>query len=435
VDEYFEPSSPHDVAYIISLMGPTLTFDKSFLQSLNADEATWLDQFFSCNITPLFFIETLADIEKEVHRGKTPEQVVGALAYKTPDMHRVMNPFHGWLIPAELSGIHQVDMTGRMYQINGSAVALGGRKGVVFRPTREEEAFQRWQQGEFLDLERQIAKAWRRSVTAIDHSKHYEFFNKVFEKSRKPRNLVEAKNFTDSILDSMDPLDSLSFGMLLFGIPSQSQLAVLQRWRQAGMPAVGNFTPYFRHALGVELFFHLAVAADLISRIRPTGKADNKVDVAYLFYLPFCRIFASSDNLHERTVPLFLRLDQSFVKGPDLKAALRAIDEHYDRFPADLKARGFYAYADTPPEDTSFFVTQLWDKHVPHWREQKAKHKKLTPEQQQALMDLVKKLSTESTPASEAERPKSIEDVAFVHVERKIMRSKGKWTRVPPEAK
>lgn len=113
VDEHFEPSSPYDVAYIIGLMGPTLTFDKSFLQSLNADEATWLDQFFSCNITPLFFIETLADIEKEVHRGKTPEQLVGALAYKTPDMHRVMNPFHGWLIPSELFGIQQVDMTGR----------------------------------------------------------------------------------------------------------------------------------------------------------------------------------------------------------------------------------------------------------------------------------------------------------------------------------
>lgn len=170
-------------------MGPTLTFDKSFLQSLNADEATWLDQFFSCNITPLLFIETLADIEKEVHRGKPPEQVVGALAYKTPDMHRVMNPFHGWLIPAELFGIHQVDMTGRMYQINVSAVALGGHNGVVFRPTREEEAFQRWQRGEFLDLERQIAKAWRRSVTAIDHSKHYEFFNRVLEKSRKPKDL------------------------------------------------------------------------------------------------------------------------------------------------------------------------------------------------------------------------------------------------------
>ena len=49
------------------MLGPILIFDKSTLQSLNVDEAVWLDNFFMTNITPLFFIETLADLEK---RGK-----------------------------------------------------------------------------------------------------------------------------------------------------------------------------------------------------------------------------------------------------------------------------------------------------------------------------------------------------------------------------
>lgn len=39
------------------------------------------------------------------------------------------------------------------------------------------------------------------------------------------------------------------------------------------------------HMFSVDFFFHLAIAADLISR--PEGKADNKVDIAYLYYLPF----------------------------------------------------------------------------------------------------------------------------------------------------
>ena len=47
-------------------LGPILIFDKSTLQGLNVDEAVWLDNFFMANITPLFFIETLADLEKEV---------------------------------------------------------------------------------------------------------------------------------------------------------------------------------------------------------------------------------------------------------------------------------------------------------------------------------------------------------------------------------
>jgi hypothetical protein len=65
-------------------MGPILIFDKSTLQSLNPDEALWLDNFFYTNITPLFFIETLADLEKHVKAGRTPEQVVRSLADKTP---------------------------------------------------------------------------------------------------------------------------------------------------------------------------------------------------------------------------------------------------------------------------------------------------------------------------------------------------------------
>ena len=66
--------------------GPILIFDKSALQALSVDETNWLDNFFLTNITPIFYAETLADLEKEVHAGRTPEEVVGQLAVKTPDM-------------------------------------------------------------------------------------------------------------------------------------------------------------------------------------------------------------------------------------------------------------------------------------------------------------------------------------------------------------
>jgi hypothetical protein len=56
--------------------GPILLFDKSMLQSLSVDEAVWLDTFYFPCITPLFFTETLADLEKEVQKGRSPEDVV-----------------------------------------------------------------------------------------------------------------------------------------------------------------------------------------------------------------------------------------------------------------------------------------------------------------------------------------------------------------------
>lgn len=44
--------------------GPILIFDKSLLEALSLDEVVWLGQFYRINMTPLFFVETLADLEK-----------------------------------------------------------------------------------------------------------------------------------------------------------------------------------------------------------------------------------------------------------------------------------------------------------------------------------------------------------------------------------
>jgi len=73
----------------------------------------WLDNFFRTNITPLFFIEVLADLEKQVRAGRTPEEIVGNLAYKTPDVQASPNAHHGTLLSAELSGLDTIPMDGR----------------------------------------------------------------------------------------------------------------------------------------------------------------------------------------------------------------------------------------------------------------------------------------------------------------------------------
>jgi hypothetical protein len=414
--------------------GPTLTFDKSFLQGLSTDESVWLDHFFACNVTPLFFIETLADIEKEVHKGRTPEQIVGSLAEKTPDMNGLVNPFHLSLLESELLAGATFGMDGRMLKARPQVVTLNDQTGVVYKISPEEEAFIRWQRREFLDLERQTAKAWRKSVTGIDHSAVYKAFGSMFNRIPKPKNGEEAKRTAEALIDNVDPENAFPFGMSLLSIGRQAQAYVMQRWIAAGKKPIREFAPYFRHVLSVDLFFYLAIASDLISRVRPKGKADNMVDVAYAYYLPFCKIFTSSDTLHERVIPLFLREDQTFIKGTDLKGDLRKLDEYYDGFPEEKKARGFHALAPHPPEDTSFLVTQLWDKYRPDWREE-AKREELAPELQKALLELLKKIKYQSKPLPEgAPQPRGIEDIQYIHDERPIFRKKGKWTRVPPEA-
>lgn len=146
--------------------GPILIFDKSTLQALNPDEANWFDNFFLTNITPIFYIETLADLEKAVHAGRTPEEIVGNLAVKTPDMQSSPAIHHTKLLGAELYGLETVVMDGRILRAGGKVVTLDGKSGVFFEKSQEEEALYRWQEHEFLDLERQIAKAWRREPSS-----------------------------------------------------------------------------------------------------------------------------------------------------------------------------------------------------------------------------------------------------------------------------
>lgn len=84
--------------------GPITIFDKSALQLLNIDEACLFGHFYRVNLTPVFFVETLADLEKEVAKGRTPEQVVGSLAFRTAGMTADANVHHSRICLTELMG-------------------------------------------------------------------------------------------------------------------------------------------------------------------------------------------------------------------------------------------------------------------------------------------------------------------------------------------
>ena len=127
-------------------------FDKSVLQSLSVDEAVWLDTFYFPCITPVFFTETLADLEKEVRKGRTPEEVVGNLAEKTP-IGGAINVYHHTLSVNELLG-RTVELRHVPVVPGGNPVnAPNGRRAVVYDAPPEVAALGRWQEHDFLDVE------------------------------------------------------------------------------------------------------------------------------------------------------------------------------------------------------------------------------------------------------------------------------------------
>src|SRR5713226_7388381 len=92
--------------------GPILIFDKSLLEALSPDEAVWLGQFYSVNMTPLFFVEVLADLELvDIPKGRTAERIVARLAEKTSVLTVDANAHHDRMCEGELLG-YEVEMNG-----------------------------------------------------------------------------------------------------------------------------------------------------------------------------------------------------------------------------------------------------------------------------------------------------------------------------------
>src|ERR1035438_4245535 len=133
-------------------MGPIALFDKSFLQSLSLDEAVFFDRFFLSVICPLFYVETLADLEKHVREGRTPEQEVGIIADKVPEMSGYPCAYHIDLGAATLFGAN-IPLNGRIPTAGGRPVKVDGKSGFVHEESAAAQAFRRWQEREFLRSE------------------------------------------------------------------------------------------------------------------------------------------------------------------------------------------------------------------------------------------------------------------------------------------
>jgi len=342
-----------------------LIFDKSTLQSFDPNDAVWLDNFFRAVITSPFLLETMADLEKENKSSRSPEEVVGSIARKIPGMNSCINVLHPKICVAELLGFEKIMLNGGPVIEGGVPISTRERKGLHYRQSSVEESIEGWRHGEFSEHDRQGARLWLQDVSGLNFEARYKNW-KLFLGRNIPRAFAEAKDFAENLIN--DPLrknGNFHLSLRNLGIPLGVQEKIIRRWQEQGCPNIKDFAPYTTFVFTLDLFFSVAIAADLISRARPS----NRIDLAYLYYLPFCQVFVSSDWLHAEIVPLFKREDQSFVEGENLRKDLKLIDTYYSSYPHGIKEQGVIKLAQFPPRYCSFLVAELWDKHVLGWRE------------------------------------------------------------------
>lgn len=415
-------------------MGPLIVFDKSALQSFSMDESVWFDAFFMGNMTPLFYVEVLADLEKSVKAGKTPEEVVGMLAHKTPS-HAVPNIHHQTLVLGELAG-NPVGMSGRPLVAGGTPKRTpDGNITVHFENFPEAAALNRWHNYEFTEIERGAAKKWRTALMQQDSDMLIAKLKNIVPANHKFSNLEELKAFIDKFCDGTYR-QLLELAMDVLDVPLIGRPKIIKRWEEMNKPPLSMFAPYATHVFKVDLLYYLGIDRGFISGVR----ASNKADMAYLYYLPFCMVFVSGDKLHSRTVPLFLQSDQSYISASDLKLTLQELDAYYTALPDAIKERGVMQFVGYPPSHMNNIVTELWDKHLrPDWRDiaKEQEAQRLNPEgdgmpAQGSLPKILKEVD-ESMPLTQDELPQSMDEVASVVMHRKMPVHKGRWRMVSEE--
>ena len=186
--------------------------------------------------------------------------------------------------------------------------------------------------------------------------------------------------------------------------------------------------PYFVFILSINVFFHLVLPTELLRNVKPS----HQIDLAYLYYLPFCTVFTSKDRFHEQIVPLFLDPFQTFVSGDDLKAEMKKLVEHYSHLPESALREGLINFAPYPPDETDFLTTRRWDKYLPPWRSKISYIDHDDPDYQKKTMDMINSFD-DTAPAVHSHDEHDVDKLHHITVKRMVHPKKGKWLRFPED--
>ena len=228
---------------------------------------------------------------------------------------------------------------------------------------------------------------------------------------------------TDTIIDNLDSEWLLQLGLQLLGVPEATEY-VLAQWRSDRKKPLRTYRPYFIHMLSINIFFCLVLKTQILKNV----KASHQIDLAYLYYLPFCAVFSSRDNFHAQVAPLFMHPAQQFVHGDDLKADLKNLDELYLQLPKETLEKGLYSFAPAPPDDSRYLTTRLWDAYLPAWRKDSKNTVEVPEEIKKALNELMNKYR-QARPASKGE-VFGTDDLAFAERSRQVKPVKGDYFRI-----
>ena len=328
--------------------------DKSSFQALNERDLHILHRYFMHNVTPILVMEILGDLKKESATEKVSKSVVQNLANKMLPTNSVMNSNYMDLIKGELLG-EKVIMDHRPLLGNAKLVEDGnGSLGMQIDESENEKIITRWKNGEFTDTDEILSQIWREVTTDKDL---LESLKKAIiipdDRLTSIKNTAHALHYINEMINHKDHQTQILKIMIKeFGINTIDEGKIFQRWEQEDDKTLETFSPYALFCIKIILTFHVALKKGFVGT-RPT----NKLDLEYLFYLPFCHIFVTSDKFQKMLVPLFLVDNQMMIDGKDLKEDLNKIEGYLSTV---SERKDNERLRKEPPQIPEFLTYKIW---------------------------------------------------------------------------
>lgn len=343
-----------------NIMGPTIILDKSSLQSLSQDEIHFLHKYYLVNIPPILIMEVLADLKKESSDQRNSQQIVAQLSKKLLNNDSALNVYYGDLIINELLG-KPVNMSGRTIIQEGEFYKEGDKKGMTFEMSPEEKAMNNWKQEKFTEAEKELATRWRFYSESLSPDK-FKKENKEFTAFlQNYKTLEELDTLINNIILN-EKLQSILLVNIIneFRISPELATQIFFLWESRNKPLLVNSYPYSVYCMHTLLLYYYGTLKSLF------GRATDKLDLEYTYYLPFTDIFSSDDKFIKRLIPFVKDEEKSFVTGKELKADFTQIVSEWKVLSVEDKIKWHKKNGNEPFEITPLTVI-LRKKHWPNW--------------------------------------------------------------------
>ncbi|MBI5394556.1 MAG: hypothetical protein HZA91_04590, partial [Verrucomicrobia bacterium] len=267
-----------------------------------------------------------------------------------------------------------------------------GGFGVVFDEPADQARLRRWAEDEFTAEDEVLAERWRSASAKLNLDASVTEARRSIKGLPKPTTLSEVSAQVDRYLETGRQYHFVCEAMERLGFGRSTRDKAMLRWRIQNHSSFRRFAPYTFIVYRTIMIYAAGLVLGLIGT-----RSTNCLDLEYLFYLPFSKVFCSGDQFLVEMAPVLLEPDQLFIGREMLRFDMKAISnvrKAETEVQREAVISGFSSGPNRP------FSHALWNL-IPRPWEQKERDLEFTEEGEKWLQNQIKQWTSTIEKASE----------------------------------